>query len=422
MSRPKNLQAEVDRINRIQGYKESDPLPENQRVPEKESMYPFWMDAIKVLLLFGPGILVLCYSSFLYDRLFYGLGFLVMPVLSTLARRKIKAVVVFILISVLMSGWLYAASAPLLLGMGAIFCFLLLVYGIARKNSQTERSLEIYYLGLTILLVTVMYAVDASETLAKYMYSEYVPGSAGSLLVTGTVIYTGVFLFYLHRIRLLEAFQEDRLVSGHSASRTIRFNNRLFFVCFLFLVGLFVFFRWLGLGTILSLLWNYALVGLRRTARFIFSISVTEEAKNQEWKMIEATGNQFRYMFGIGETWAIWDILYRIMEVLAILLFLVLLCFGSYRLWKRFYYRERFISKDYVEQKEFITRKVEGMIRRPLMRSRGPSGKVRREYYRLVRPQYGRQILPSDTPMEAERKGRLPEGLAERYELVRYRQ
>jgi hypothetical protein len=352
-------------------------------------------------------MLAVIYADFGYRSWWLAAGFIVMPFISTFVRRRTANIVLFILTSILMAGWILLMPEFLLKGLGLLFCFLLMVYGMVRKNGRMERPLTMVYLVFVLVFLTVINMVMISREMAHYQPFVLLQG----------LVYTGMFLFLQHRTALVDSLAEIDRKANHSARQMARFNSFLFWVFFLLIGVAFYLLYELRLENLLSLLVNYLLLGGRKLVRLIFSIQPTAEALEQEEDIMQRTNADIIDLLG-GRTAAFWVITQRILVVLTIAGGIVAAGWLMYQIYKRFGHREVYREQDLEISREFFTSGLEKPRRQAKITL--PEEQVRKQYFHLVKDEMGEKVLPSDTPSAVAEKVSEVKTILEAYEQVRY--
>ena len=401
-----------EEISGIHGYDEEYAQESDHRsvVKEARALYPVWMEGLKVWLLFAPILIIMLaviYADFGYNSWWLVTGYMIMPFISTFIRRKTSNLILFILMSAVMALWVLVMPELLLKILGGGFCFLLMVYGIVRKNGKNERPLTVVYMVFVLAILTMTDLVILSKEFSEYQ---------AAVLLQG-LIYTGLFLFLQHRTALVDSLAEIDRKANHSARQMARFNSVLYWVFFV-LIGLLFFVLYeIRLGNLLSLLANYVLLGGRRLVRLIFSIQPTEKALEQEADIIQRTNVDIMDLLG-GKTAAFWVVTQRILVVLTIAGGIVLAIWLMYQMYKRFGHREVYRETDLEVSREFYSSR----LGRPLKKERKtePEEPVRRKYYHLVKDEMGEKVQTSDTPTVVADKIPEVKNILIDYEQVRY--
>ena len=412
MVRGSFTQEQAESISGFKGYKEryAQELDQHTAVKEAQALYPVWMEGLKVWLLFAPILIIMLaviYADFGYNGWWLVTGYMIMPFISTFIRRKTSNLILFILMSAVMALWVLVMPELLLRILGGGFCFLLMVYGIVRKNGKNERPLTLVYMIFVLAILTITDLVILSKELAEYQ---------AAVLLQG-LIYTGLFLFLQHRTALVDSLAEIDRKANRSARQMARFNSLLYWVFFVFIGLLFFVLYEIRLGNLLSLLANYVLLGGRRLVRLIFSIQPTEKALEQEADIIQKTNVDIIDLLG-GQTAAFWVVTQRILVILTIVGGIVLAVWLMYQMYKRFGHREVYRETDLEVSREFYSSGLSRLAKKE--RRTKPEEPVRRKYYHLVKDEMGEKVQPSDTPTVVADKVPAVNEILTDYEQVRY--
>ena len=406
-------QEQAEKISGFKGYKEhyAQELDQHSTVKDVQALYPVWMEGLKVWLLFAPILIIMLaviYADFGYRSWWLAAGYIVMPFISTFVRRTSSNLFLFILTSAVMALWVLLMPEVLLVILGGGFCFLLMVYGIARKNGRGEQPLTVVYLVFVLMILTVTDLVILSKELSEYQTAVLIQG----------LVYTGLFLFLQHRTSIVDSLAEIDRKANRSARQMARFNSLLYLVFFVLISLLFFVLYEIRLGNLLSLLANYVLLGGRRLVRLIFSIQPTEKAMEQELVIIQRTNADLIDLLGGGLSAAFWVVTQRILVVLTIVGGILLALWLMVQLYKRFGHREVYRETDLEVSREFYSGSL-GLSRRK-KKTAEPEEPVRRKYYHLVKDEMGEKVHPSDTPAAVADKVPAVGEILTDYEQVRY--
>jgi len=393
---------------------------DNERMPDiqyyKKPLYPVWMECIKVWLMFALGLFIVFYAAYDvgegYGFYYYVAVLCVMPVLSVAVRRKVKSLVAYLALHAVFFGWCWLSPSPVLTAMAAIYILLLTVYGMVRNMSkEVERELSMLTFYTAIGVMVVVYIISVLRN--KQVYES-------QLLIQG-LIYTLIFLYFDHRVSVMNALKAMDKQGNFSTKRIIRFNNGVFLIYMVLAVGLFWLLYYAGLSNVLGWIGRLILTIIRKIVGFLTSDEVPEVEEIEE---VVQTGEEASQMGGLpaGKTSPFWEFLQHILVAVFVAFIVFALIMLVIRLFKNFHESYGYTESGYEEYKTFYTKhEAEGEKRRGLsVFDRSPENLIRRAYYKKVRKKIDKTVSRSDTPSEVAEK--LPEvaELIDRYDQVRY--
>ncbi len=394
---------------------------DNERMPDieyyKKPLYPVWMECIKVWLMFALGLFILFYAAFDVGEgygYFYYVGVLgLMPPLSVIVRRKVKSLIAYLALHAVFFGWLWLSPSPVLTALAAIYIILVTVYGMVRnmsKELERELSMITFYAAIGMMILVYIIAIVRGKQTAY----------EGTLLIQG-LIYTLIFLYFDHRVSVMNALKAMDRQGNFSTKRIIRFNSAVFLVYMAAAVGLFWLLYYVGLGNLLDWIGHMIL----RLIRTIVGLLTSEETTVvEEVETVVENQSDTSQMGGLpaGVTSPIWVFLQHILVAVFVVFIVFALVMLIIRLFKSFHGTYDYSESGYEEYKTFYDKpETESVRRRGLsIFDRSPENLIRRAYYRKVRKKIDKTVSRSDTPTEVA--GKVPEvtELIDQYDRVRY--
>lgn len=394
---------------------------DGERMPDKYfykiPKYPVWMECIKVWILFAVPGFVLLYGSYDqgggYGEFWFPLVLLIMPIFSTIIRRKIRFLILFILLHAAMCAWVLLSPNLLMSALGGLYMLLLTVYGLVRSLSrEPEKDMSSFTLIAAIGTMLLVYIIMFIRVHLEYEWS---------LMLQG-FIFTIIYLWYDHETAVRDALKTMDKQGNMSTRRVIQFNGNVFNGYLAFGVILLVIAYAAGLGRVIGSVGNLLLMVIRKIVGFLTrdtEAPVIEEETTVVSDVIESND-----MGGLpqGETSPFWAFLQHVLVVLFIGFLLYVIVVLLIRAFKNYHRSANYKEEGYEEYKTYYTKaRPEKEARQRLsIFDRSPENMIRRAYYKKVRKQIDKKALRSDTPAEVAVK--LPEvaEIVDNYEKVRY--
>lgn len=398
-------------------------FPDGERMPDKDyyahPFYPLYVDLLKAFLLFsmlGFFILYGAADAGGGSRYFYAAVMLVMPVLSTYVRRRVRFLGVFLLVSAALIAYAVLGAPSQLLGiLGVIDVGITTVYGFYRRLAHTEE----HEAGFGTWLAACA-AFLAIYLLAAYRGRDWYEIHA----VVQCLLYTGAFLFYEHHTGVLSALNVMEAGSHFSKKRTLRFNTVMFLACLGLFGAAFLVLWVLGLQDLISYAGKAAAGAfVRFLSRFVRqgdSIDETEDLEDVSGGGVTESSGDFTMTASTSPFWAAAQhVLVAALIVLAVVLVIYLLV----RVLRRYHETYGFKEKNFTETKTFDEEiQAPGRVSRRSVFDRSPENKVRRRYYRLLKKDMGKTVAYSSTPDEIAEKREDIAAIADAYNQARYGQ
>lgn len=400
------------------GYSEEERMPDIDFY--RKPKYPVWIEALKVFLMFCIGGMVILYAA--YDLaegrqmyILFAVGFLLMPILSTIVRRLSRNLFLFLLPHIAFGAYVLMLSPDIILtALGMLYVILLTVYGLVRQMSrQSEKEMSMIVLFSAIFAMLVIYGISIYRGHGEYEM----------LLMGQGLVYIVLFLFYQHRMSLLATLGAIEKGSNFSTKHVIGFNTRMYFgymgLGVLLLVGLYI----AGFGDLLSILGRWLLLMIRKIVRALVKVEPTPETIEEEAEEAQQIQQDIGMVIGQGiETAFIWVILQKILEVITVIGLIVGVVYLIYRFIRRFMSSYQYVGTGYEETRVNLARAGKDKVRteRLSIFDRSPENLIRREYWKKIRTVIDKTVLRSDTPQEAGMKYAAVSGIVHDYESVRY--
>ena len=393
----------------------------DERMPDKDyaqkAKYPLWLECYKVWLMFSFPLALLMFLAYFLGGIsfvYFPAVMLVFPILATIIRRKLKNLLLFMLGHIVMGMWFFLSPSVYLVVGGVIYLVILTIYGLARRLSQeVEGDLGYTSLYVCIGLMTV-----------TYILTEYF-GRTGfiKILIPMTIVYAVLFLFYQHRTSVMDALKAMDRKSNFSVPQILRFNSGMFIIYLLLIAGAFVVLYFVGLSELIRQFGKVLVVLLKRFLRLLFSVEPTQQAIEEEEKIIqEATQDNPMSGLDSGVTSPFWIFMEKVLIVVFIVGVVALLGYLLVRLYKKFNASYKFQGAGYEETKTFYKEdKIEETVMPKLKwYDRSFENRVRRQYYRKVKGAVGKIVFTSDTPSEVGEKLPAARDIIPDYTKVRY--
>ncbi|MCI8632069.1 MAG: hypothetical protein HFE64_01105 [Lachnospiraceae bacterium] len=380
--------------------------------------YPSWVEALKVFLLFAPAAVLICYGAYDigngYQYLYFSIGFFLMPCLSTVLRRHLHSLILFILVQLVQAAWLLLSPDLVLTTLGIVYWLALTVYGAVRQVSkENEREASMMVLLFSMVAMICIYILSVSREREGYE----------TLLIVQAFIYAALFMYYEHWIGVHDALRNIDKEGNFSLRRMLRFNNQMLYGYFGIAAAVFLVLYLLGLGDMLGLLGQKSLLMLRRMLRYFGSIEPTQETLEEEAVQEETINESYAQMFGTMESGVIWLILEKLLEIIFVLLVLGAIAAMIYFLVRKVGEGSRYQEPNYEETKVFYKEAAKPKTRRRSFKEifdNSPENKIRKLYYKKVKGQMGKKVQPYETPHEVGEV--LPDikALVHQYDEARY--
>ena len=205
------------------------PYIDEERMPEidhyKKPRYPIWIEALKVLLLFFGGNMILFYAA--YDLAggtgaysLYAAGFLLMPPLSVLLRRKGGSLLLLLLPHLAFGYYAWRSPHVAMTAAALVYVLALTLYALVRSMSrQEEKDMSMIALFAHVFIMVILYAVSIYRGYPSYE----------RLLLGQGMVFVVLFFFYQHRTSLLTTLDAIDKDSNFSTGQVIRFNTGMYF-------------------------------------------------------------------------------------------------------------------------------------------------------------------------------------------------
>lgn len=390
------------------------PDPNYHKIP----LYPAWIEALKVFLLFASAAVLICYAAYDigngYGYMHFSIGFFLMPVISTLLRRRMPNLILYIIIQALQAAWILLSPDIVLTVLGIVFWISLTVYGgvrMASKEGEREASMAILLLSMSVMLC--IYILSISREREGYE----------SILVLQAFIYAVLFMYYQHWIGVHDGLRNIDKEGNFSMRRMLRFNNKMLLGYFGVAAAVFLILYVLGLGDMISLFCQKALLMLRRAVRYFANIEPTEEALEEEAAQEDTISTSYAKLFGRMETGKIWIILEKVLEIVFVLAVIAAIIALIYFLVRRLGQGNRYQEQGYEETKVFYKEVAKAKRRRRSLKEvfdNSPENRIRRAYYKRVKGQMGKKVHPHETPIEVGEILPDVKELAQQYDEARY--
>lgn len=397
------------------GYVDNERMPEIDfyRIPK----YPVWVECIKVWLMFMvPGMMIL-YASYVraggYSQWWYPLLLLLLPIISTVVRRMLKSLILFLLAHIAMGAFVLLAPDLVVLSLSAIFVLGLTVYGFARSVSkEAERDLNSMVLLCVVLVMLAVYVLCVVQGHLEYEWP---------LMVQGFV-FTIVYLSYDHHTSVRDSLKAINKQGTMSTKRVVKFNAGVF--AGYMVLGVVVMFGayFAGLGTVLTKLGGLIMKVIRAIVGFLTS-DETVPVDDTQWETVAVESEDDGLVgYVVPETSPFWEFLQHVLVVLFIglvLYFFIRLMIGFF---KSFHATRRYQEADYDEYKSFFSKAKAPKEKRERLSifDRSPENLIRRAYFRKVRRKIDKEVLRSDTPVQVGDKLSDVKQIVEEYQRVRY--
>lgn len=391
-----------------------------QEAPNYRKMipYPSWIEALKVFLLFAPAAVLICYGAYDigngYQYVYFSIGFFVMPFLSTVLRRQLPSLILFLLVQLVQAAWILLSPDIVLTTLGIVYWLTLTIYGAVRQVSkESEREASMIVLLVSMIIMICIYILSVSREREGFE----------TLLIVQAFTYAAMFMYYQHWIGVHDALRNIDKEGNFSLRRMIRFNNKMLYGYFGIAAAVFFMLYLLGLGDMIGLLGQKTLLMLRRMIRYFGSIEPTPETLEEEAVQEEAISESYAQMFGTLESGTIWLILEKILEIGFVLLALGAIAVLIYFLVRRVGGGSRYQEAGYEETKVFYKEAPKAKTRRRSLKElfdNSPENKIRKMYYKKVKGQMGKKVQPYETPHEVGEVLTDVKELVREYDEARY--
>ena len=386
----------------------------------KKPKYPVVIEALKVFLMVFGIVAVILYAGYeladsTYRYAWYAIGYVLMPWISTFVRRCIPNVFVYILVHLLMAGWIFLSPHLILTCIGIVYWLMLTVYGIVRRMAKEgERELSMAMLLLTLAGMVCIYVVAVDHNCLAFT----------PVLMSLAILYGVMFLYYQHWIGVHDALKSIDKEGNFSVRRIIGFNNKMFLAYLGIAVAVFAIFYVAGMDDMINWLTAMMIAFVRKTSR-IFSEADGSEGYIEE-EMPESSGEAGSPLVGgeIPEPSPFWLFLEFLLEVIFFVAVIAFIAYACYSLFKRFSEAHKYQEQGYEETKVFY--KAVPKEKKPRRRSlremfdNSPENKIRRAYYKKVRGYMGKKVHPYETPAEVAQTLTEVREMVQAYDEARY--
>lgn len=405
-------QREVIRPNG--GYSANEMFdPTVSRVP----LYSVSLECMKVWLLFAAFGVLPIYAAYVqaggFSTIYYPLILLLMPILSTFIRRKIRSLALYLVLHIAMGALVLAAPDNVSKAIAVVFLLLLTVYGIVRQVSK-EPEKELTFFSLVALVVSMLIVYIFASAMGKMEYET-------PLMIQG-FIYTIIYLYYDHQVAVTDALKKMDKQGTMSTRNVVAFNRNVFGAYLLMVILLLIGAYAAGLGRFLSSMGR----NLMRLIRAI--VGALSKGQESEIRVDDPIGELLEdtamedMPLPQAETAQFWVFLQHVLEVAFVLFITFGIVLLLIRLFKSFNQAKVYHAPDYEEYTSRITKikpDKQQRIRWNIF-DRSPENRIRRAYYKLVKKKMDKDVHRSDTPSEVSEK--LPEvrEILASYEQVRY--
>ena len=369
--------------------------------------YPVWMECMKVWILAAVPTLLMVYASYDtnggYSRVWYPVtALMLMPVLSTILRRTLKSLILYVLAGLIMFAWVIPAENLIMATMMVIFTGALFIYGVARSVShEAEKDMSGFVLLTLVLVMLLIYVIMVFRGHLEYEFS---------LLMQGFGIAV-VYLWYDHQAQVRTALKAMDKQGNMSTKRVIRFNTNVFNGYLLVGVGVFAAAYFAGLGNLVQLVGRLLLTIIRAIVGLFSKEYEIPEVESTGEGVISSGGGDEMGLPVPAQTSLFWQILQQILVVVFTGFLIACLVILLIRLFRSFHRNAVYREEGYEEYKTFYSkakpqREKSGRLS---IFDRSPENLIRRAYYKAVRKQMDKTVSRSDTPVEVGEK--LPEVL-----------
>ena len=189
---------------------------------KQRALYPIRIESIKGVLLFGPFIwlaMSILHSEGSGNSWWQLSGFVLIPVFSTIIRRKTNNLRGFLLGSLLLFPYVFLLRIEGLVFVYLTEAILLILYGYFRIKRAEERPLGYLYLGFSLGISAILSMIQRDMS---------------TLYLMGSMLYLTLFLFYQHRTSLYDALFDRDSSEMIGGKRNVRINLRIFILFLLY--------------------------------------------------------------------------------------------------------------------------------------------------------------------------------------------
>ena len=378
---------------------------------KNRALYPIRIESIKGVLLFGPVLwlaMSILHSEGSGNSWWQLSGFVLIPVFSTIIRRKTNNLRGFLLGSLLLFPYVFLLSIEGLVFVYLMEAILLIIYGYFRITRGEERPLGYLYLGFSLGISAIL-SIAQRDMEISYLI--------------GSLLYLIIFLFYQHRTSLYDALydRDSRTIIG--GERILQINLYIFILFLLIfllfsgsilLLGIPVFLeKWLAaIGLDL-------LVILRGWFRKLFKIRVHLNMIDEDDELLREREASHMAIEELSQT-RLGGIVLRLVLLIGAVIILMAIVYVIARLIQSLQMKKASSTSDYIEETAyikplFITRMLERK-----KTEKEPVSEIRKRYRRMVEPKIGLSVTRSDTAGQVAGKMPQVEKIKKKYEEDRY--
>ncbi len=385
----------------------------------KKPKYPIWVEALKVFLMVFGIVAIIIYAGYdltggTYRYSWYAIGFMLMPWISTYVRRSIHSILVYLLVHILMGGWLLLSPDLIFTCFGIVYWLILTVYGIVRTMAKTsERELSFAMLLLTMAAMICLYILAVDRNCLGIT----------PVLMSLAILYGVMFLYYQHWIGVHDALKSIDKEGNFSVRRIIGFNNKMFLAYLGIVVAVFAILYIAGMDDMINWLTAMLIAFVRKASAVMSEADGTEGYVEEEVQQSSGEADTPMYGFETPEPSPFWLVLEFILEVVFFAAVIAFIGYACYSIFKRFSEVHKYQEQGYEETKVFYkAAPKEKKPRRSLreMFDNSPENRIRRAYYKKVRGHMGKKVHPYETPTEVAETVAEVREMVQAYDEARY--
>ena len=378
---------------------------------KQRALYPIRIESIKGVLLFGPFIwlaMSILHSEGSGNSWWQLSGFVLIPVFSTIIRRKTNNLRGFLLGSLLLFPYVFLLSIE-----GWVFVYLteailLILYGYFRIKRAEERPLGYLYLGFSLGISAILSMIQRDMS---------------TLYLMGSMLYLTLFLFYQHRTSLYDALFDRDSSEMIGGKRNVRINLRIF------ILFLFVFLLICGLILLLDIPdflegWLRAigfdlLLIIRTWFRKLFKVRVHLNMIDEDEEVLQKQKASHMAIEELSQT-RFGGIVLRFVLLIGIVVILGAVVYLIIQIMQGLKTKKVHTASGYKEEKVFIQPTIFARSIKRRKTEKESISEIRKKYRRIVEPQIGLSVKKSNTAGEVATKIPQVEAIRKKYEKERY--